>query len=156
MISESGVSAMKIINGFYVVLLVMVFSFQSFAQKPPEVPLRDIFFNDGDFSLREDAKPVLRENAEFLIMNPEINVVVVGYCNSDEDNLSFNLGQKRAEATKTFLISQGLESQRISLSTECDSDHSGGNIDPELLEVKLRLDSRVHLKPALKYEQGVL
>ncbi|MEX1000240.1 MAG: hypothetical protein WD000_09855, partial [Thermodesulfobacteriota bacterium] len=81
MISDSGVSAMKIINGFYVVLFVMVFSFQSFAQKPPEVPLRDIFFNDGDFSLREDAKPVLGENAEILIMNPEINVVVVGYCN---------------------------------------------------------------------------
>jgi len=147
---------MKIINAYYVVIFVMVFSFQSFAQKPPEISLRDIFFDEGDFILREDAKPILRDNAEFLIMNPEINVVAVGFCNSHEYNLDFNLGEKRAEATKSFLISQGVESQRISLSSECDSDHSGDNIAPELLEVKLRLYTRVHLKPVLKYEPGVL
>jgi len=147
---------MKIINAFYAVLLVMVFSFQFFAQKPPEVPLRDIFFDEGDFILREDAKPVLRENTESLIMNPEINVVAVGFCNSHEYNLDFNLGEKRAEATKSFLISQGVESQRISLSSECNSDHGRDTIASELLEVKLRLDSRVHLKPILQFEPGFL
>ncbi len=103
---------MKIINAFYAVLLVMVFSFHFFAQKPP-----------GDFSLREDAKPVLKENTEILIMNPEINVVEVGFRNSDE----YNLGEKSAEATKSFFVRQSVKSQRISVSLEFNSDHGGDN-----------------------------
>jgi len=156
MVLESGVSVMKVINAFYIVLLVVVFSFQSFAQEPPEVPLRDIFFDQGEFILREDAKPVLKENAETLIMNPDINVVVVGFCNNNERALNYNLGKKRAEATKTFLVGQGVESERISLNSECDSDRGGDIIASELLEVKLRLDSRVHLKPVLQFEPGFL
>ena len=117
---------MKIVNVFYIVLLVMVFSFQFFAQKPSGVPLRDIFLDEDDFILREDSKPVLRENTEFLIMNPEINVVVVGFRNSDE----YILGEKSAEATKSFFVSQGVKSHRISLSSEFNSDHGGDNIAP--------------------------
>ena len=89
---------MKIINAFYVVLLVMVFSFQSFAQKPLEVPLRDIFFDEGDFILREDAKPILRDNAEFLIMNPDINVVLWPVISR-----TFNLASNKSKLVKLSL-----------------------------------------------------
>ena len=144
---------MKIINAFYVVLLVMVFSFQSFAQKPPEVPLRDIFFDDGDFILREDAKPVLKENAEFLIMNPEINVVAVGFCNSDEYSSNYNLGEKRAETTKKFLIDLGVGPQRISLSSKCGSYIDIDGKSSELSEEVFRLETRVHFKMVKNNDQ---
>ncbi|MEQ9618356.1 MAG: OmpA family protein [Deltaproteobacteria bacterium] len=148
------VNVMKFISAFYIFFLVMVFSFQSFAQNQTGVPLRDIFFNEGEFVIREDAKPVLRENAQTLITNPDYSVEVVGFCNSGEYSFNFNLGMKRAEAVRSFLVNQGIESQRISLSAVCD--HGKDNIVSEVLEVKLRLNSRVHLNPVLKHERGVL
>lgn len=137
---------MKIINPVQVVLFLMILTFQSFAQGPSEVPLRDIFFDEGEFVLREDAKPVLKENAEMLILNPDINVEIVGYCNRNEHAENANLGQRSAEAVKIFLVGHGVESVRMSLESECGGDHIRVQADSELSELTLRLDSRVHLK----------
>jgi outer membrane protein OmpA-like peptidoglycan-associated protein len=120
------------------------------------LPLRDIFFDQGQSILREDAKPVLGESAETLAMNPGIDVEIVGYCNSDEYSLNPGLGQERAEAARSFLISQGINPQRISLSAECDGESGGVNISPDVSEVKLYLDSRVELKPSPQFEPGLL
>ena len=75
-----------------------------------------------NFRLREDAKLVLRENAEILMQNPDIHIVIEGYCNNQEYTPNSNLGQKRAERTKSYLIALGVESHRMSLMTKCGSD----------------------------------
>lgn len=112
---------------------------------PPreEIPLKDIFFDQGEFRLREDAKPVLKENAEILIRNSDIHIVIEGYCNNQEYTPNSNLGRKRAESTKSYLVSLGVESHRMSLMTRCrgDSDIEGlsGHLD-----VAWQLNSRVH------------
>jgi outer membrane protein OmpA-like peptidoglycan-associated protein len=149
------VNAVRTILGLSSIVLVPAFALQSIAQQPPELPLRDIFFDQGQSILREDAKPVLGESAETLAMNPGIDVEIAGYCNSDEYSLNPGLGQERAEAARSFLISQGINPQRIRLSSEC-GESSGVNISPDVSEVKLHLDSRVELKPSPQFEPGLL
>lgn len=135
---------MRMITGPLAVLIVAS-AFQAYAQQEPEAPLRGVFFDQGEFILREDAKPVLRENAEVLVTNPDINVEIAGYCNSSEQAVNFDLGQRRAEAAKSFLVSQGVDSRRISVSTDCDVGN-WGSFSPAVSEVKLALDSRVHIE----------
>jgi hypothetical protein len=57
------------ISGLSSIVMVPAFALQSLAQQPPELPLRDIFFDQGQFIPREDVKPVLGENAGTLAMN---------------------------------------------------------------------------------------
>lgn len=145
---------MRVIWG-YTSLLVLAFGFTAFAQEAAEAPLRDVFFNRGEFTLREDAKPVLWENAEFLAMNPGVEVEIVGYCSAYE-SASDNLGLKRAEAVKQYLVEQGVNLNSISLSAECAGGSGGGEIPAGPAEVKAALDSRVGIKAGPQLWPGVL
>ncbi|MEW6144425.1 MAG: OmpA family protein [Thermodesulfobacteriota bacterium] len=147
---------MRTISGLSSIVPVLVFTPQSRAQQQPELPPRDIFFDQGQFILREDAKPALGENSETLAMNPGIDVEIVGYCNSNEYSSNHDLGQKRAEAARGFLIRQGINPQRIRLSAECEGESGGENIPPDVSEVRLHLDSKVELKPSPQFEPGLL
>ena len=59
--------------------------------QPTETPFKDIYFDLGDFRFREDSIPVLNENVEIMKKNPDVNVVIEGYCNKGEYNLDSNL-----------------------------------------------------------------
>ncbi|KAB2823120.1 MAG: OmpA family protein [Candidatus Dadabacteria bacterium] len=146
---------MKAIYGLSAIALILAFALPSLAQQP-QLPLRDIFFDQGQFILREDAKPVLGENAETLATNPDIEVEIVGYCNSDEYSSNHELGLQRAEAVRSFLMSEGINPQRIKLSAECDGKNEVGNVSPDVSEVKLHLDSRAEMKAHPQSEPGLL
>lgn len=140
----------------YVSLLVLAFGFTAFAQQGAEVPLRDVFFNRGEYTLREDAKPVLRENAEILAMNPGVEVEIVGYCSTYEGASGSNLGLERAEAVKRYLAEQGVNLNSISMGADCDGGSGGSEIPAGPAEVKAALDSRVSIKASPRSGPGVL
>lgn len=117
-----------------------------------EVSLSDIFFDQREFRLREDAKPLLKDNAEILMQNPDISIVIWGYCNNQEYTSKSNLGQKRAETTKNYLTSLGVESHRMSLLTRCRGDSDVEGLSGHL-NVAWELNSRVHFTP-MKKEGG--
>lgn len=83
----------------------------------PEVTglgIQDIFFDFDRYNIRSDARPVLDQNAQILTNNPNISVVIEGYCDirgTDEYNLV--LGQRRAESARDFLLRLGISSSRI-------------------------------------------
>lgn len=57
---------------------------------------------------------ILKANAEYLTRNPDIRLLVVGYCDpigTDEYNLQ--LGLRRADAVRTWMIAHGIPSNRI-------------------------------------------
>lgn len=145
---------MRILWG-YVSLLVLAFGFTAFAQEADEAPLRDVFFDRGEFTLREDAKPVLRQNAEFLAMNPSVEVEITGYCSAFE-NASDNLGLKRAEAVKQYLAEQGVNLSSISIGADCVGGSVGSEIPAGPAEVKAALDSRAGIKAGPQSWPGVL
>jgi len=76
--------------------------------------VQPVFFDYDTYDIRGDAQAVLAKNADYLNAHPEIKVVIGGYCDergSDEYNLV--LGQNRAEAAKTALVTAGIAADRI-------------------------------------------
>ncbi len=78
-----------------------------------QIPER-IHFDFDDYSIREDAKPILEQVAECMKQKPDLKITIEGHCDergSIEYNLS--LGEKRANAAKQYLINLGISSDRI-------------------------------------------
>ena len=76
---------------------------------------RTVHFDFDKYDIRGDARSILTENAEYLKKNPKMEAQVEGHCDergSTEYNLA--LGQRRANATKAYLVNLGVESSRVS------------------------------------------
>jgi len=76
--------------------------------------VQDIFFDYDNYDIRTDAESTLAKDADYLVKHPDVKVVVGGYCDergSDEYNLV--LGQNRAQAAKTALVTAGVAEDRI-------------------------------------------
>jgi peptidoglycan-associated lipoprotein len=76
--------------------------------------VQDVFFDYDAYDIRPDAQGTLSKDADYLVKNPHIKIVIGGYCDergSDEYNLA--LGQNRAQATKSALVTAGVAADRI-------------------------------------------
>jgi len=76
--------------------------------------LQRIHFEFDSYVLTADSKATLQDNADYLKANAGKRVQIEGHCDergSDEYNLV--LGEKRARATKSFLVSLGIDDRRI-------------------------------------------
>jgi peptidoglycan-associated lipoprotein len=76
--------------------------------------VQPIFFDYDTYDIRGDAQAILAKNADYLNAHPAIRIVIGGYCDergSDEYNLV--LGQNRAQAAKTALVTAGIAADRI-------------------------------------------
>ena len=73
-----------------------------------------VYFATDSSTLNTEAQGVLRAQAEWLKANPALNILVEGHCDeraSREYNLA--LGDRRANAVKSFLTGLGLEGSRV-------------------------------------------
>ena len=83
--------------------------------KAPGLALKDIYFDFDQAAIREDSRKLLNENIEWLRKNPTAKVTIEGHSDergSSEYNLA--LGDRRARATRDYLIAAGVEANRIS------------------------------------------
>jgi peptidoglycan-associated lipoprotein len=74
----------------------------------------DIYFEKGRYRLQPEARTILKRKAEFLKKYPEVSVIIEGHTDeagSKESN--FALGDRRAGEVKSFLIREGIETQRL-------------------------------------------
>jgi peptidoglycan-associated lipoprotein len=82
-----------------------------------EVPeLKDIFFDFDRYAIRPDAERTLAQNLEWMQSNPNALILIEGHCDergTSEYNLA--LGERRAQATRNFLVSHGVRADRITL-----------------------------------------
>jgi outer membrane protein OmpA-like peptidoglycan-associated protein len=78
------------------------------------VNMPDVLFDTGKADLKPSARERLAKVAGILIAYPDIHVEIDGYTDST-GSLEFNerLSQQRAEAVRTFLASQGVNSASI-------------------------------------------
>lgn len=76
--------------------------------------LKDAFFDFDKYDVREDQRPMLTANAEWLRRYPSVKVRVEGHCD-ERGTAQYNLalGEKRAAAAKDYLVSLGIDSSRI-------------------------------------------
>jgi len=76
--------------------------------------VQDAFFDYDKAGIRDDARSALAKTAEFLRSYPQVAVVIEGHCDergSTEYNVA--LGDRRDDAAKEFLLSQGVAGDRI-------------------------------------------
>jgi peptidoglycan-associated lipoprotein len=84
------------------------------AVTPPGAALQDVYYDFDSPELRDDAREILKQNGEWMKMNPNVRVEVEGHCD-DAGSAEYNLalGAKRAQIAKEFLVSQGVDANRL-------------------------------------------
>ncbi len=80
----------------------------------PTTELKDILFKFDRFDLDEASITLLKNNAQYLKEHPTVKIQIQGH--SDErgtNNYNLALGERRSTSIKNFLVSQGIEPERI-------------------------------------------
>lgn len=76
----------------------------------------DIHFDFDKYDIRPDAKSTLQSIADWLIKNKSVILLIEGHCDergTNEYNLA--LGDRRAKATKDYLVALGIASGRTQI-----------------------------------------
>jgi peptidoglycan-associated lipoprotein len=76
--------------------------------------LKRIHFDFDKYFIRDDMKPILEQNAQWLLKFPTVVITVDGHCDergTEEYNMA--LGEKRAEAAKKYLMNLGVPGERL-------------------------------------------
>ena len=76
--------------------------------------VKDDYFDYDKSDIRPDARGALTSDADFLRAYPDVRFTIEGHCDErggEEYNLA--LGDRRAAATKQFLVSLGISTDRI-------------------------------------------
>jgi peptidoglycan-associated lipoprotein len=84
------------------------------AERELGTKVEDIHFDFDKSDIMDNAKPILKNLSGMLSANTKTNVVIEGNCDergTSEYNLA--LGDRRANAAKTYLVSLGIPSTRI-------------------------------------------
>jgi peptidoglycan-associated lipoprotein len=76
--------------------------------------LQTVHFAYDSFSLDSSNKALLKANGDILKTNASVKIQVEGHCDQS-GGIQYNiaLGEKRANATKNFLVAQGVNADRI-------------------------------------------
>jgi len=91
-----------------------IFQKKTLAELNAEMPLGDVFFDYDMSTIREDARPILQKNADYLRRWPSTRVTLEGHTDSrgtTEYNLA--LGASRAGAMRDYLVSLGIAPDRL-------------------------------------------
>ena len=76
--------------------------------------LKDAYFDYDKADLRDDARAVLSADADWMRKYPSVQILIEGHCDergTSEYNLA--LGDRRANASKEYLASLGIDSSRV-------------------------------------------
>ncbi len=77
--------------------------------------LSTVYFSFNSSLVGGSAANLLQDNLKFLTDNPNVSIQLEGHCD-ERGSIQYNLalGERRANSIKDFLISQGINSSRIS------------------------------------------
>lgn len=93
-----------------------LFARKSLDQLNAERPLGTVYFDLDESAVRDDARPMLQKNADWLKRWASTRITVEGHCDergSAEYNLA--LGDRRGNAVKDYLVSLGIAADRIAV-----------------------------------------
>jgi len=81
-----------------------------------EAGLLDVFFAYDSWTISEDGRQALSRDAEWIKSNPSVLVKVEGHCD-ERGTAAYNLvlGEKRAKATRNYLVELGVGANRLSV-----------------------------------------
>jgi peptidoglycan-associated lipoprotein len=91
-----------------------IFRRKSLSELNAERPIEDVFFDYNENTLRDDAKRVLQQDAQWLAKWPQTTIRIDGHCDergTPEYNLA--LGDRRAAVVREYLTSLGVKPDRM-------------------------------------------
>ena len=116
----------------------------------PELPkktnwvLIGVNFGFGSSKLKKESYPVLLYTWQILKNNPDMKVEIQGYTdNIGSEKVNLNLSEKRAETVKRFLISKGIEANRLSTKGFGEMNPVADNNSPEGRELNRRIEFKI-------------
>src|SRR3954471_24607577 len=91
-----------------------IFARKSVDQLNAEKPLDDVFFELDESNVREDARPALQKDADWLKKYSSVQVTLEGHCDSrGSAEYNLGLGSRRATAIRDYLANLGVAASRI-------------------------------------------
>lgn len=105
------------------------------------VRMSDVLFATGHYQLTPDAKMALAKMAGVLLAYPGLKVEVDGYTDSTgSDEVNQTLSDKRAEAVRNFLVSQGVSPDTITSQGFGSADPVASNDSAQGRQMNRRVD----------------
>ncbi|MGQ9921440.1 MAG: peptidoglycan-associated lipoprotein Pal [Desulfobacca sp.] len=102
----------------------------------------DVHFDFDQATLTPESRQILQKKAAFLQRHPEVQITIEGHCDqrgSSDYNLA--LGQRRADAVKTYLEDLGIAGNRLATVSYGKEQP----LDPEMNEAAFARNRRAHL-----------
>jgi len=79
------------------------------------VNMSDVLFDTGRYTLKPGAREKLAKVAGIIEAHPGLKIAVEGHTDSvGSDEYNMKLSKERAEAVRSYLVSQGVEGDKIS------------------------------------------
>lgn len=76
--------------------------------------LTTVYFDFDTSIIRTDQEWTLRNNAEYLLVHPEVRVEVQGHCDErGTESYNLALGDRRAQSVRAYLTAAGVEPERV-------------------------------------------
>jgi peptidoglycan-associated lipoprotein len=91
-----------------------IFAKKTIEQLNSEKPLSDVLFDLDSAQVRDDARPLLQKNADWMKRWASTKIMIEGHADSRgsaEYNLA--LGERRATAVRAYLVNLGLAADRV-------------------------------------------
>ena len=93
-----------------------IFARKSVDQLNAEKPMDDVFFDLDKSTVRDDAKPALQKDADWMKKWGSVQVTLEGHCDSrGSAEYNLGLGNRRATAVKDYLVSLGVPASRVTV-----------------------------------------
>jgi peptidoglycan-associated lipoprotein len=91
-----------------------IFQRKTVDQLNAEKPLGDVFFDLDNSDLKDDARGILQKDADWLRKWGTTKITVEGHCdNRGTTEYNLALGERRAQAVKTYLVGLGVAGDRV-------------------------------------------
>jgi outer membrane protein OmpA-like peptidoglycan-associated protein len=92
------------------------------------VTLGDVLFASGRADLKDGADRNLNKLVAFLNKYPDRSVRIEGYTDSvGSEDFNLGLSQRRADSVRSYLVNQGIGSERLTTSGKGEADPVAGN-----------------------------
>jgi peptidoglycan-associated lipoprotein len=95
-----------------------------------ERPFEPIFFGFDQYSIGSDERAKLQDIASFMSQNPNVKILVEGYCDwKGTPAYNKSLGDRRATSVRDYLTDLGIDSSRVEIISMGD-ELATPNADP--------------------------
>ncbi len=103
-----------------------------------------VYFEFGSPELTEEGITVLNGLAAVLTENPDSKIVITGHTdNIGSERFNLELSQKRAESVKAYLMTKGINGERMEISAKGFSEPAADNLNDENRARNRRVEFRV-------------